>query len=236
MCGVRAVPPADHHDETRRREQRLAAELQRAFAEALLAGDGDTAERIVREAIEAGLGEGLIDDEVIRPALVLVGDLWAEGRISIADEHLATAISVRVLTLYREAFRVSRRRAGHRVLLAGIEGERHVVGLEMAGSLMTHAGYEVRMLGAELPVAAVAAAVERHRPAIVGFTTATAETAVHLPAAVAAVRAASPTTGILVGGRGVGLGPIAGGDVALCRHVADAVGRADALLQRSGLN
>ena len=88
------MPPADRHDETRRREHRLAAEFQRAFAEALLAGDGDTAERIVREAIEAGLGEALIDDEVIRPALVLVGDLWAEGRISIADEHLATAISV----------------------------------------------------------------------------------------------------------------------------------------------
>jgi methanogenic corrinoid protein MtbC1 len=230
------VAPADHHDDTRRRELRLAAAFQRAFAEALLAGDGDAAERIVREAIEAGLAEGLIDDEVIRPALVLVGDLWAEARISIADEHLATAIAVRVLALQREAFRVARRRTGHRVMLAAVEGEHHVVGLEMAASLMLHAGYDVLMLGADLPVAAVAAAVARHRPAVAGFTAATPETAVRLPATVAAVRAASPGTGILVGGRGVGLGLVAGGDVSICRHVADAVGQADALVQRSAFN
>jgi MerR family transcriptional regulator, light-induced transcriptional regulator len=230
------VPPADHHDDVRRRELRLAAEFQRAFAEALLAGDRDAAERIVREAIEASLGEGLIDDEVIRPALVLVGDLWAEGSISIADEHLATAIAVRVLALQRETFRVAGRRAGHRVVLAGVEGEHHVVGLEMACSLLLNAGYDVRMLGADLPVAAVAPAVERHHPAVFGFTAATAETAVRLPAAVAAVRAASATTGILVGGRGVGLGLVAGRDLAICRHVADVVGQVDALVQRSGLN
>ena len=230
------MAPADHHDDTRRHEPRLAAEFQRAFAEALLAGDGEGAERIVREAIEAGLAEGLIDDDVIRPALVLVGDLWAEGRISIADEHLATAISVRVITLQREAFRVARRRAGRGVVLAGIEGERHVVGLEMAGSLLLHAGYDVRMLGADLPVAAIAAAVERHRPAVVGFTAATPETAVHLPDAVGEVRVASATTGILVGGRGVGFGLMAGGNVAVCRHVADVVAQADALVQRAGLN
>ena len=52
-----------------------------------------------------------IDDEIIAPALWLVGDLWERGDISIADEHLATEISLRVLALAREA---RRRRAGPR--------------------------------------------------------------------------------------------------------------------------
>ena len=158
---------------------------------------------MIRDAIEAGLAEAVIDDHVIGPAMVLVGDLWADGRITIAEEHLATSISVRVLMLQREAFRVARRRATQRVLLAGAEGELHVVGLEMAGSVIVHAGYDVRLFGADLPVAEIASAIDRHRPAVIGFTSATPVSAANLPAAFDAVRRVSPETGIVVGGRGV---------------------------------
>jgi MerR family transcriptional regulator, light-induced transcriptional regulator len=228
---------ADHDDEARERELLLAADLQRAYADAVLAGEPRVAERVVREAIEAGLDEGTIHDAVIRPSLVLVGDLWAEGHITVAEEHLATSITMRVVTLEREAFRVARRRGAHRILLAGAEGEHHVVGLEMAGSVIVNAGYDVRVFGADLPVAAIRAAVLRHRPAVVGFTTATGFTAVNLPAAFEAVRAASPQTGIVVGGRGVDDGTIAGTwDVVVCRHVADAVDQVDALVKRASQN
>jgi methanogenic corrinoid protein MtbC1 len=170
---------ADHQDEARGRELRLVEAFQRAYADALLAGDASAAEIVIRDAIDAGLGEATIDDRVIAPALVLVGDLWAEGRISVADEHLATSISIRVMTLQREAFRVARDRASRRVLLAGVQGERHVVGLEMAGSVILHAGYDVRLLGADVPVAAIGAAVARHRPAVVGFTSASSLSSVY---------------------------------------------------------
>ena len=228
--------PADHHDETSQREIQLAAEFQRAFADALLAGDQHAAETVVRDAIDGGLGEALIDDHVIRPALVLVGDLWADGSISVAEEHLATSISVRVLMLQREAFRVARRRAVHRVLLAGAQGEQHVVGLEMASSVLLHAGYDVRLYGADLPVAAIAATVDRHRPSVVGFTTATGLSAVNLPAAFEAVRRVGPDIGIVVGGRGVEPPIAASWDVAVCDHVSDAVAQVDALVRRARHN
>lgn len=226
---------SDHQDD-RRRDLRQAAEFQRAYADAVLAGDVRAAEITARDAIDAGLPEAVIDDHVIRPSLVLVGDLWADGSISVADEHLATAISVRVLMLLHEAFRVARRRATLRVLLAGAQGEHHVVGLEMAASVIRHAGYDVRPLGADVPVAAIAAAVARHRPAVIGFTTATVLTAVHLPAAFAAVREVAPDIGILVGGQGADPQISAGWDALVCRHVADAVEQVDALVQRAGRN
>src|SRR3954469_25746655 len=146
---------SEDDDETRA----LGEKLQAAYADAILSGVPRDAEEVVREAIEAGMDEGAIDDIVIRPALRLVGDLWADGQLSIAEEHLATAISLRVLTLQREAFRVARERLSHRVLLAGMQGERHVVGLEMAASLLLRSGYDVRMLGADVPVGQIAAAV-----------------------------------------------------------------------------
>ena len=226
----------DHRDETHDREQQLVGELQRTYADAILAGDPRAAEIVIGEAIDAGLDEATIDDGVIGPALVLGGDLWVDGSIAIADEHLATSISLRVMTLQREAFRVVRERVSRRVLLAGAEGEHHVVGLEMASSVMLHAGYDVRLLGADLPVAAIAGAVARHRPAVVGFTTATSLSAVNLPAALDAVRRVDPDVGIVVGGRGVDPGLAARPDVVVCRHVADAVPHVDALIKRAGRN
>ena len=95
------------------REQVLA-QLGQAYARALLEGDEIAAELAIRDAIDARLTTAQIDDEIIAPALWLVGRLWARGEISIADEHLATNISLRVLALQREATRTVRGREGPR--------------------------------------------------------------------------------------------------------------------------
>ena len=225
---------AKHDDETRR--MLLAAELQRGYADALLAGEPLSAELVIREAIDSGLPEAEIDDRVIRPAMRMVGDLWASGRLTVAEEHLATSISLRVLALQREAFRVARERVSQRVLLAGAQDEQHVIGLEMAGSLLLHAGYDVRLFGADLPVTEVAGAVRAHHPTVCGFTTASALSAVNLPSTFAAVREASPETGILVGGLGVEARWASVWGVVLCDHVGDAVEHVDAFVRRASHN
>jgi B12 binding protein len=96
--------------------------------------------------------------------------------------------------------------------------------------------YDVRLLGADLPVASITSAVARHRPAVVGFTSATVLTAVNLPAAFDAVRRVGRHIGIVVGGQGIAPEIAAGWDVAVCRHVADAVEQVDALVQRARRN
>src|SRR5512145_2459849 len=120
--------------ETSRSPSELVPLLVESFTAALVAGDPRTAERVAREAIDAGLDQGTIDEGIVAPAMRHVGDLWHRGEITVADEHLATDISFRVLALQREAFRVAARRAREPVMLAAVEGEQHVLGLEMAGS------------------------------------------------------------------------------------------------------
>ena len=89
----------------------LLPQLEEAFTAALVSGDPRAAERVARDAIDAGLDQGTIDEAVVAPAMRRIGDLWHRGEISVADEHLATDISFRVLALQREAFRVAHRRA-----------------------------------------------------------------------------------------------------------------------------
>lgn len=218
-------------------EQRATvATLAAAYLAAVLSGDGFEAERVVRVAIEAGLPEATIGGEVIAPAMRDVGERWERGELSVADEHLATQLSTRIVALQREHFRMVGRRSGRRVLLLAPEGEHHVLGLEMVESVLGHAGYDVRMLGADLPLSDLGSALRRHEPAVVGLTVATGESALAVRAAVDLIRNARPSAGVVVGGRAcsdlVAIRP----GVATCEHVADALELVDALAQHAELN
>jgi methanogenic corrinoid protein MtbC1 len=228
------VPGQRNTDDVR--WQAVLPDLQRGYADAVLGGSEAAAERVVREAIEAGLPEAVISGEVVAPTMRAVGDLWERGLLSVADEHLATEISIRVLALQREAFRASSRRGAHRVVLAGVEGERHGLGLTMAGSVLVHAGFDVRMLGPDLPMDDLAAAVDRHRPAVLGLSVTQPGLAALVPAAIDEARGIAPRLGVLVGGPAASEALTARPGVVVCRHVADAVELTDGLVQRAPLN
>ena len=140
----------------------LLTEIGNAYARAVLAGDEVAAELSIRDAIDAKLTTAEIDEEIIAPALWLVGRLWERGEISVAEEHLATEISLRVLALQREATRTAASRGGHQVLLAAVGGELHVVALRMIANLLHDVGYGVVMLGPDVPPRALASAVAKH--------------------------------------------------------------------------
>ncbi|MBV8954162.1 MAG: B12-binding domain-containing protein, partial [Solirubrobacterales bacterium] len=87
--------------------QEKVRELAQAFASALLSGDEIAAESTIREAMDASLTTSEIDEQLIATALWRVGELWERGEITVADEHIATEISLRVVALQREAQRVA---------------------------------------------------------------------------------------------------------------------------------
>lgn len=81
----------------------------------------------------------------------------------VAGDEIATEITIRVLALQREAQRVAESRRAHRVMLATPLGESHVVALRMVENLVRFAGYDVVMLGADVPASTIAAAVCHHK-------------------------------------------------------------------------
>ena len=214
----------------------LLSSLRRAFLAALMAGDAAQADCVVSEAVEARLAEAVIYDDVIAPVMRRIGDLWRDGEISVADEHLATHISLRVLALQREAFRVARQRVTQRVMLAAVEGEQHVVGLSMVGNLLAHHGFDVRYLGADLPLESIPTIVRRHKPRVFGLsvTMPWRVEVVHL--AVDEILSADPSVCVLLGGSGVPEHFRTSDRVAVVRNVAQVVEEVDSLLRRPSLN
>ena len=217
-------------------QEQLLVELGQSYAKALIAGDEVGAEHAVREALDARLSTAQIDHEIIAPALWLIGRLWARGEISVADEHLATQISLRVLALQREARRTARGREGHKVLLAAPEGEAHIVALQMVANLLRDAGYSVLMLGGDVPLEALAESAARHEPQVICLSATMPSASDRLTIAMHEIQRSWPGAGYVLGGRGISsrLRPRPG--IQLCRRVSEAVETTDALLKRADFN
>ena len=214
----------------------LYGQLSQAYARALLHGDEIAAEQAIREAIDAKLTTAEIDEEIIAPALWLVGELWERGEISVADEHLATEISIRMLALQREAQRVPHTRRGTRVMLAAPAGELHVVALRMIADLLREAGYTVVMLGADVPAAALADSAGRFEPEVICLTSTMPGGADQVVLTVDEVLRERPNAGFVVGGRGLTARMRTRPRIDVCARVSEVVDAVDALVHRADLN
>ena len=163
-------------------------------------------------AIEALYGR------VIAPAMWRIGCLWEEGAITVADEHLATALTHRVMaSAYGSSFGSATARPG-RILLAAVEGQRHALGLRMAADVLELGGYEVNYLGEDVPLEALIAATRSRDPDLIGLSSTLISDDSSLLAAVSALQETFPDIPILVGGQGVP------GEVLLEGHVIRAPG------------
>jgi MerR family transcriptional regulator, light-induced transcriptional regulator len=207
-----------------------------AYVMALLAGDEVAAEITIREAMEASFTIAEIDHSIIAPAMWLIGELWEKGEISVAEEHLASEITVRVLALQREAGRTLRERGAHRVMVAAPAGELHVIALRMVANLLREGGYDVLMLGADVPPEALAKAADRHRAEVVCLSTTMPGGGDQVLIAMYEVQRQRPEATFLLGGRGLTSHVRPGPGVQICERVSDAVEAADALVKRAELN
>ena len=181
-----------------------AAAVRDDFVRALERGDANSAELIALDALTAGMDVAGLYVDVIAPALAEVGHQWETGRMSIADEHLATGIAYDVMRLVSRQATVYPRRSRERILLAAVGAEGHTTGLRMIADLAEGHGFDVQFLGASVPVNTLAGVVAKHRPELVGLSVTMAGPAGQLGNALGEVLGSGHAPkGILVGGLGV---------------------------------
>ena len=185
-------------------DRRLVAIGERYLA-ALCAADAPTAEAVVDEALVAGVAPTTIQVRVIGAAMERIGELWEQGEVTVADEHVATVLSYRVLLALQESLQIAPPRSRERVVLAAVEGQAHVLGLRMVADVLEGAGFEVLYLGADVPSGALGGFVAEHAPAITGLTSTMTRDAPRLAAAIVAIHGAHPACRIMLGGSGVPL-------------------------------
>lgn len=126
------------------------SEPVRRYLDAALAGDRRSALAVARECIAEGMEVPAVYHEVLTPAQYEIGRLWQGSEISVATEHVATAITQYVVSQIYPLLDVPEPTRGHAVV-TGVEGELHQIGAHMVADLLEHDGWAVRFLGSHLP-------------------------------------------------------------------------------------
>ncbi|WP_375742547.1 cobalamin-dependent protein [Corallococcus interemptor] len=182
--------------------------LRARYLAAQLSGNRQEALRLlVDEGLLCGVPLQELHLDVIQGAQYEIGRLWQENVISVAQEHLATAISQYVLAhLYRHLPRDPSN--GKIVMMACVERELHEVGARMASDFLEMAGFDVRFLGANVPADHLARMVRESPPDLLALSV---TMPFHMPQvreAVRKVREVSPALPIAVGGLAFDWGPV----------------------------
>ena len=87
---------------------------------------------------------------VFQESLYQVGRLWESNVITVAEEHMATAITQFVLGQTYSQLPAPGDRRGN-VVLTGVAGELHQVGANMVADVLESQGFDVRFLGTNMP-------------------------------------------------------------------------------------
>jgi MerR family transcriptional regulator, light-induced transcriptional regulator len=143
-------------------------------------------------------GVSLIDlcEHVIAPMLRQLGDEWASGRVSIAQEHRASAICERLIASH------TRQPAGRprgTAVVATPPGERHGLPSLMAAACLREDRWLVHHLASDLPVDEVIQLVGQVGADLVVLSSARSETARRARQAAQAITATRPHLNVLVG-------------------------------------
>lgn len=176
------------------------AELTRRYVDAQLQGDRREALRLVtEEGLARGLSVPDVHLQVIQPAQYEIGRRWRLNEISIAQEHIATAVSQVVVAQLYERLPAAEPN-GRTVVVACAPGELHELGARMAADIIETEGFAVRFLGANVPAADLARVVVESGADLVVLSAATSLCFPGLREALQAVHDAAPGVPLFVGG------------------------------------
>jgi DNA-binding transcriptional MerR regulator len=99
----------------------------------------------------------VVTRELLTPLLVELGDRWQTGEGSVAEEHFF-AFYLRN-TLGARFHHRPRDTSGHRLLAACLPGEHHEIGLLLFGLAAHQAGFQLVLLGSDMPLENLAATI-----------------------------------------------------------------------------
>jgi methanogenic corrinoid protein MtbC1 len=141
----------------------------KVFLQAIVAGERHAAVQIARLARQEGLSLRDLYVDVFQTALYEVGACWEANRLTVAQEHMATAITQYVMAQIYEPPPPANAVRG-RLVMTGVEGELHSIGAVMVGDLLETTGWQVRLLGTNLPVTSILSTIREWQPTHVGIS------------------------------------------------------------------
>ncbi len=176
--------------------------IQKDYLSGLLRGDRHQCHLIVKDALYEKISLQEVYEQVFTPSMIEIGRLWEIKEISIAQEHLATAITQSVISgFYEYLFSNKTPEYKGKMILTCVGDELHELGPRMLADLIEMEGWDVQYLGANMPMDAIFHIVMEEKPDLVGLSATVKENKEDIKQLIKRIKEEhDPGTPIMVGG------------------------------------
>lgn len=143
--------------------------LYKQYLASLLKGDRATCRSVVTDLTQTQIEIKDIYTHLFQRSLYEVGEMWETNKISVATEHLATAITDGLLSLvYPQIFAAEH--TGNKAVITCTANEWHQIGGKMAADIFELNGWDGHFLGANTPMEDLLQYVQDVRPDVLGLS------------------------------------------------------------------
>ena len=199
--------------------------LKQRYLDAVLIGEGTSAGLVVEEGLKQGFGMFDIYLSILVPTQIDLGQAWHDGKVNVAQEHLATQITLDQMDRLRSQI-FPRSKLGFRVAVTTVEGDSHFIGARMVADFFLADGWDVDFLGASTPGPDLVELVRRRSVDLVAISITNADSFPRLEWTVGSLATLANPPKILLGGAVLGDTPdlaIKMGADAVAQNLTDAV-------------
>jgi methanogenic corrinoid protein MtbC1 len=170
------------------------------YLTALLKGDRQACARIVQSLIDSDIEIKVLYRELFEKTLYEVGHLWETNKISVAREHLATAITERLMSMaYPYLFR--KKPISKKVIISCAVNEYHQIGGKMVADIFEMNGWDSYFLGTRTPTGQMLSFIEAIQPDLLGLSLSIYFNFPALKREIEAVNHAFPDLQMIIGGQ-----------------------------------
>ena len=150
-------------------EPLISEALYNAYFKSLLAGQRQTCSKIVQTLLNREIDIKTLYIDLFQKSLYEIGHLWETNKISVAREHLATAITEGLLNLvYPYLF--SGTTGDQKIVVSCAPNEYHQIGGKMVADLFEFHGWDTHFVGANTPNDHLLSLIDEIKPRLVGLS------------------------------------------------------------------
>jgi methanogenic corrinoid protein MtbC1 len=185
----------------------MAERVALRYIQAVVAGNAIPGMAIVLDAVDDGLSVPDAILKILLPAQREVGRLWHMNEISVAEEHMVTMTTQRLMAVLASRARRAPDR-GRTAIAAAVAGNIHEIGIRAIAYLLEFAGWRTIYLGPDVPKADIPAAIDCFEADVVLLSLALSSQLPALQRTIEEIRAIQgDAVRIMVGGNGLNGAP-----------------------------
>jgi len=140
--------------------------IAEVFFDEALQADSEGVFQLLEYLSKHNIKLSTLADEVLRPPMVRIGQLWENGKIRADQEHRAShAVTEAMIRLVPRLHR--KETNGLTAMCACLEGEQHEIGLRSLAFALETEGFKVTFIGSNTPYEDLLAAIRKARPSLV---------------------------------------------------------------------